>query len=193
MYCKSIRTIKKIFILYLSILLIAGCSSKENTSSANPSKQGDTGKSTGGSQNRPGEIVKAYGITADSIAKLAKYGVRPATLEEQKISDEKIYLDDWLIRTDADFKKTIHIFIHSGEKAKKVVAVRFRVVGDSCNFSATFKRKIELMAGGKITIKYKLGNVECNGIEVNQMDYVLADGTLGRSKVPLPIERIINK
>lgn len=140
------------------------------------------------------DTLKDYGITVDSMQTLLSRGVKPATIAEQKQFQNQVFVEDWNIRTDADFKKRIEINIKNGETMNDdIIAVRITLKGDSCSFDRVIQNKVNIKPGKRFTISKELGNINCDGLNVLKAECVMENGNVEIAQIhrTLAIERFL--
>lgn len=185
---------KKLFPLYF-IIFFASCKQSKNHAT-----DGIDTNMLRISAERPlakgNDTLKDYGITVDSMHTLLSRGVRPATIAEQKQFQKQVFVEDWQLRTDADFNKRIEVAIKNGDSMHdNIVAIRITLKGDSCNFDTVLQNKVNIKPGNRFTLSKKIGNVNCEKINVSKAECVMENGHVEIARIhrPLPIEKFLTE
>lgn len=181
---------KKIFAPYF-VLILVSCNDSTSTNEPSLAKKIPIEKKAG---IQGTDTSKEYGLTVDSMRKLIKLGVTPSTISESNKYQEQIFVDDWKLKTDMNFNKSIEIHLTNGKSMKHdIVAVRVFLTGDSCNLTASLQRKINLEPGEGMLLSKSLGDIQCKDVYPIKVECVMKNGDLLNAHIPNEIQRMLNK
>jgi hypothetical protein len=146
------------------------------------------------STSNSNDTLKEYGITIQEMNSQMSRGLKPLTIEEQKRINKNIFVEDWHLKSDADFNKKVEVIIKNGSEMKEyIVALKITFLSDSCHLSTTLQSKINIHPNSTKKLVKELGKFECKTVNITHAECVLANGDMMDAKIPSTIERFMNR